>query len=941
MSATPQETRSTCPYCGVGCGVIIETQAGAITGVRGDPEHPANFGRLCTKGSTLHLTASAAVTRQTRLLQPLQRLQRRGPTQPLAWDTALDLAADRLSGIVQAHGPDALGFYLSGQLLTEDYYVFNKLAKGLLGTNNLDTNSRLCMSSAVAGYKATLGADAPPASYADFDHADCLFIAGSNAAWAHPIAFRRIEDAKRARPGMKIVVVDPRRTDTVELADLHLAIQPGTDVMLFHGMLHIMLREGWTKPAYIAAHTSGFEALQAVVRDVAPEHAAQVCGISVQDLYEAARLFATSSSTLSLYCQGLNQSSSGTAKNAALINLHLATGQIGRPGAAPFSLTGQPNAMGGREVGGLSNLLSAHRDMANPEHRAEVAAHWGVAQVPGTPGKSAVEMFEAAADGQIKALWIACTNPAQSMPDQATVRRALQRAEFVVLQEAFASTATAEFADLLLPATTWGEKMGTVTNSERRISRVRAALPPAGEARHDWAIGVQLARRLEARLRPGQTTLFPYATDNPLAGVEAIWCEHRESTRGRDLDITGLSYERLDRQGPQQWPLPEGAPSGKVRLYEDGRFPTPDGRARFHATAYRPVAEARDERFPFSLTTGRLRDQWHGMSRTGTLGHLFGHVAEPTVQLHPDDLVRHQWKDGDLVTVQSRRGSIVLPVQASTDIGLKQAYIAMHWGAEFLSGCSATGEALAGVNALMPSAFCPGSKQPELKHAAVRISRAELPWRLVAMAWFPEDQALTVRERLKPLMAAFAFSACVPFGPAGAPDATRPARTGVLFRAAAPEAPPPELLVQIEALLGLRDTDSLRYIDAQRGQRRTVRIEPRDEDTRVTGLLLGGDTRAEVWLKTLLQEDLPAAAYGRLLLSPGAEAPVAVVSQGRTVCSCLGVSDLAIETALAHCQGRDEDRLGHLQAALKCGTNCGSCVPELKRMVRLIKPVTG
>jgi len=936
-----QETRSTCPYCGVGCGVIIETRDQAITGVRGDPAHPANFGRLCTKGSTLHLTASADITRQTRLLQPLQRLERRGAPLPLAWDAALDLAADRLSGIVREHGPDALGFYLSGQLLTEDYYVFNKLAKGLLGTNNLDTNSRLCMSSAVAGYKATLGADAPPASYADFDHADCLFIAGSNTAWAHPIAFRRIEDAKRARPGLKIVVVDPRRTDTVELADLHLAIQPGTDVMLFHGMLHIMLWEGWTQPAYIAAHTSGFEALKTLVRDCTPERVAQVCGIAPQDLHEAARLFATSSATLSLYCQGLNQSSSGTAKNAALINLHLATGQIGRPGAAPFSLTGQPNAMGGREVGGLANLLSAHRDMANPQHRAEVAAHWGVDQVPATPGKSAVEMFEAAADGQIKALWIACTNPAQSMPDQATVRRALQRAEFVVLQEAFATTATAGYADLLLPATTWGEKLGTVTNSERRISRVRAALPPAGEARHDWAIGVQLAQRLEARLRPGQATLFPYPTETPEAGVQAIWCEHRESTRGRDLDITGLSYELLDSQGPQQWPMPAGAATGKTRLYEDGVFPTPDGRARFSAIPYQPVAESRDARYPFSLNTGRLRDQWHGMSRTGTLGRLFGHVSEPAIQLHPQDMARRQWQEGDLVTVQSRRGTIVLPVQASREVGLNQAYIAMHWGGEFLSGCSATGEALAGVNALMPSTFCPSSKQPELKHAAVRISKAELPWSLVAMAWLPTGEALAAREKLKPLMGAFAFSTCVPFGKVDAlGDATAPT-TGVLFRAAAPEPPPSEVLVQIETLLGLQNEDSLHYVDVRRGQRRTVRVEPQGEDTRITGLLLGGDTRAEVWLRTLLQEDLPAKAYGRLLLLPGAEAPVAVVSKGRTVCSCVGVTDQAIEAALAGCQGQEEERLGQLQGALKCGTNCGSCVPELKRMVRLIKPVTG
>ncbi|RZJ52879.1 MAG: nitrate reductase, partial [Acidovorax sp.] len=345
------ETRSTCPYCGVGCGVIIESDGPQITGVRGDPHHPANFGRLCTKGSTLHLTASSPVTLQTRLLQPQQRLQRTDTPQPLSWDAALGLAAGQFADIIQQHGPDAVGFYVSGQLLTEDYYVFNKLAKGLIGTNNIDTNSRLCMSSAVAGYKQTLGADAPPACYDDVKHAQCLFIVGSNAAWAHPILFRRIEDARAANPGMKVIVADPRRTDTAGMADLFLPIQPGSDVMLFNGMLHLMLREGWTDAKYIAAHTNGFADLQALVREATPERVAEVCGISVADLTTAAKWFATSASTLSLYCQGLNQSSSGTAKNATLINLHLATAQIGKPGAGPFSLTGQPNAMGGREVG--------------------------------------------------------------------------------------------------------------------------------------------------------------------------------------------------------------------------------------------------------------------------------------------------------------------------------------------------------------------------------------------------------------------------------------------------------------------------------------------------------------------------------------------------------------------------------------------------------------
>ncbi|MDR3452772.1 MAG: molybdopterin-dependent oxidoreductase [Rhodoferax sp.] len=926
------ETRSTCPYCGVGCGVIIESQGSQITGVRGDAEHPANFGRLCSKGATLHLTASAAVTRQTRLLQPMQRLRRHEAPVPLAWDAALGLASQTFARIIREHGPDAVGFYLSGQLLTEDYYVFNKLVKGLIGTNNVDTNSRLCMSSAVAGYKQTLGADAPPACYDDVKHAQCLFIVGSNTAWAHPILFRRIEDAKLANPALKIIVVDPRRTDTAAIADLYLPIQSGTDVMLFNGMLHIMLWEGWIDAAWIAAHTGGFDALKATLRDCTPALVAQICGITKEDLYAAAQLFAGAPAgdagrrapTLSLYCQGLNQSSSGTAKNAALINLHLATGQIGRPGAGPFSLTGQPNAMGGREVGGMANLLSAHRDLANPQHRAEVAALWGVPSVPDKPGKTAVEMFQAAADGEIRALWIACTNPAQSMPDQALVRRALERCEFVVVQEAFATTATCDYADLLLPATTWGEKEGTVTNSERRISQVRAAVPGPGETRHDWRIAVDFARRLEQLLPVrAERSLFPY--DTP----EAIWNEHRESTRGRDLDITGLSYARLDDTGPQQWPLPDGETIGKARLYEDGVFPTPDGRARFADAAYRPVAEPRESRYPFSLSTGRLRDQWHGMSRTGTLGRLFGHVAEPAVQLHPQDMARRGLREGDLVHVTSRRGSILLPVQGASELGLSQAFIAMHWGDEFLGGVSSMGVRLAGVNALTTSAFCPSSKQPELKHAAVKILKAELPWSLLGVAWLPDERALAAREELKRLMALFPFASCVPFGRE---------RTGLLFRAASYEAAPDEVIASIERLLGLGGTDVLRYADKKKGQRRAARLARMGDQARLTGFVLAGDISAESWIKTLLQDELPAQAYGRLLLVPGAKAPVAVQSRGKQVCTCLNVTDTAIRAHLAGVEGPEDGRLASLQASLQCGTQCGSCVPELRKIIRATVP---
>jgi assimilatory nitrate reductase catalytic subunit len=912
-----RETRSTCPYCGVGCGVIIESVGPDITGVRGDPAHPANFGRLCTKGSTLHLTASPTIAQQARLLQPQVRQARGDKPVVTTWSSALDVASAKFAHTIQNHGPDAVGFYISGQLLTEDYYVFNKLAKGLIGTNNVDTNSRLCMSSAVAGYKLTLGADAPPACYDDLGLASTLFIAGSNTAFAHPILFRRIEDAKRANPALKIIVADPRRTETADAADLFLPLLPGTDVALFNGMLHVMLWEGLVDHAYIAKHTNGFDALRQRVREDTPKAVAAVCGLREDDIVQAARWFA-SGPTLSLYCQGLNQSSSGTAKNAALINLHLATAQIGKPGAGPFSLTGQPNAMGGREVGGLANLISAHRDMGNPEHRAEVAALWGVADVPSKPGKTAVEMFEAAADGEIKALWVACTNPAQSMPDQATVRRALQRAEFVVVQEAYAHTATCAYADLLLPATTWGEKDGTVTNSERRISRVRPAVSALGEARHDWLIATEFAQLLEAKLRTGLPPMFDYATP------KEVWNEHRETTRGRDLDITGLSYAELEA-APAQWPYPTGARSGKARLYEDGIFPTADGRARFADVGYTRVAEPRDARYPFSLNTGRLRDQWHGMSRTGTVGRLFGHVPEPSLDLHAQDMARLKLVDGDLAYVTSRRGSIVVPVKTSSQVHSSQAFMAMHWGEEFLSGSTSTGERMTGVNALTSPAFCPTSKQPELKHAAVKILKAELPWRLLAVAWLPEGSALTAREQLRELMPAFAFASCVPFGRE---------RSGVLFRAAAHEAAPEALLLQIENVLGLSTAEVLHYADKKRGQRRSMRLRSSNDSTKLESFLLAGDISAEAWVKTLLQDELPAQAYGRLLLAPGAKAPIAIAPRGKQVCSCFDVSERQIEAALQTATGSEVDRLAAVQNQLRCGTNCGSCLPELKRMIQ-------
>lgn len=943
----------------MGCGVIIESQKNVITNVLGDPDHPANFGRLCSKGSTLHLTATPSVTRQTRLLQPLRRLSRSSQPTPIDWKSALHLAAQRFASIINEHGPDSVGFYLSGQLLTEDYYVFNKLVKGLIGTNNLDTNSRLCMSSAVSGYKATLGMDAPPASYEDFDHTDCLFISGSNTAWAHPIIFRRIEQAKRNKPDLKIIVVDPRRTDTVELADLHLALKPGTDVMLYNGLLHIMQWEGWIKPDFISKHTNGFEKLKNIIRDCTPERTAKICGLRTEDLFLAAKWFACSAATLSLYCQGLNQSSHGTDNNTALINLHLATAQLGRAGAAPFSLTGQPNAMGGREVGGLSNLLSAHRDLKNPKHRAEVAAHWGVSDVPELPGLSAVEMFQSAAEGKIKALWIACTNPAQSMPDQSMIQRALEQAEFVVVQEAFKTTATTAFADLLLPASTWGEKMGSVTNSERRISRVRAAVEPAGEAKHDWWIATNFGKELYALLSPQRRRtqdierFLPYAQGESIDAVEQIWNEHKSLTQGRDLDITGLSYQTLEQSGPQQWPYPQGATKGTTRLYTDYLFPTADGRANFGLAEFIGVSEAIDAKYPFSLNTGRLRDQWHGMSRTGTVGKLFGHVPEPAIQMHPQDIERRRLVVGDLVSVSSRRAKLVLPLEASSSVGLSQAYIPMHWGEEYLSGCSATGSRIGGINALMPSVYCATSKQPELKHAAINVKKADFAWNVFAMAWLDTAggaEALSVKERLKTLMSLFAFSSCVPFSDSGnqhnahihATDTqSKPVeRTGLLFRAAALETPPEELILELEGHLGLSSAESLHYSDTSKGQRRTLKLLNNEEETYVVGFLLSGDTSAQSWLRELLVQSTGVKHLGRMLLLPGAKPPVPIGPPTRVICNCLGIRDIEIknylnEYATNPSNSRTQEiLLSQLQSSLKCGSQCGSCVPELKKLVR-------
>ncbi|SFZ79313.1 nitrate reductase [Chitinimonas taiwanensis] len=882
-------TKSTCCYCGVGCGVLIESENGQIIGVQGDPDHPANFGRLCTKGLTL---AQTAQSQTGRALYPELRLSRDAQRQRTDWDSALDTVAARFAGIVQQHGPDAVAFYVSGQLLTEDYYVFNKLAKGLIGTNNIDTNSRLCMSSSVTAYKLALGADGPPTCYEDLELADCVLLAGSNMAYAHPVLFRRLEAAKAAR-GAKWIVVDPRRTDTAALADLHLQIQPGTDVALFNGMLHHLIWEGLIAADYIAAHTEGFAALKALVRDYTPRMAAEICGILEADLIQAAELFGRSPASLSLYCMGLNQSAHGTDKNLALINLHLASQQIGRPGAGPFSLTGQPNAMGGREVGGMATMLAAHRDIQNPEHRAEVARFWGVERLSDIPGTPAVALFDALKSGQIKAVFIACTNPAHSMPDLNTVREALQTAEFVVLQEAFAHTDTAAYADVLLPASSWGEKVGTVTNSERRISRVRAAVAAPGEARHDWWIATEVARRMEMLLRPGLPTLFPYADP------ESVFNEHRALTVGRDLDIAGLSYALLEQAGPQQWPLPQGQLHGQARRYTDGVFATASGQAKFHATPYKPLAEPTNARYPFHLLTGRLRDQWHGMSRTGRLPQLFSHTPEPSLSMHPLDAERRGFKAGDLLRVSSKRGQLVLPLQISDEVSSGSVFAAMHWNGQFLNS--------GGINEASIGKVDGKSFQPELKHAAVRVEPAELPWRAVIARKHPD--VLALQTLLQPLLAECGYASLSLQG-----------RDVLVIRAAAKTAMD-DWLARLFTLIDLLPgADVLEYRDARRGLLKRAGWQ----DGALSGFVFAGDVQGS---EALLNSLIDAQAWQGPRLAVFSPKLANATPRDKVVCNCTQVKASQISGLL-----QTGAELEEIKSTLGCGTVCGSCVPELKQM---------
>ncbi|MCP1327669.1 molybdopterin oxidoreductase family protein, partial [Halomonas sp. 707D4] len=718
-SSPARSIKTTCPYCGVGCGVTATVRDGRVDAVEGDTAHPANFGRLCVKGSALHETLGE----QGRLLTP------RLDGQPASWESALAALTERLSALRAAHGRKTVAAYLSGQLLTEDYYVANKLFKGFLGTPHLDTNSRLCMASAVAGYKRAFGADAVPCCYEDLEEAELVVLVGSNLAWNHPVLYQRLKLAKERNPLMRVVVIDPRVTDTCEIADLYLGIQPGSDATLFNGLLAFMAERGYMDTRYLERHTEGFEEALDAARASAPSVAAvaAACDIDAERLETFYYWFARHLHVVTLYSQGVNQSTSGTDKCNAIINAHLAGGKLGLPGAGPFSITGQPNAMGGREVGGLANQLAAHMDYHTPGAIDRVTRFWATGsltpRLPEAPGYKAVELFEAIERGEITVLWVMATNPAVSLPDAARVRRALSKCPLVIVSECVANTDLLAFADIVLPASGWSEKDGTVTNSERRISRQRGLLPPPGQARHDWQILCEVASRL------GFGDAFGYTHPGEIFDEHARLSGFENEGAGKRLfdisALTGLGRAAYDALAPVQWPVTRAAPRGTARLFEKGEFATPSGRARLVAVTPREPAQALSTRYPLRLNTGRIRDQWHTMTRTARAPRLMNHRAEPFVELHPDDAARAGLENQDLARLGAPGGEYRARVRVSNAQRRGEAFVPMHWSDEF-TGAGRSGALLAGYTD-------PVSGQPETKHGAVSVRPLGDVWQATLM----------------------------------------------------------------------------------------------------------------------------------------------------------------------------------------------------------------
>ena len=878
-------THTTCPYCGVGCGVLATPDNSGGAAISGDPEHPANFGRLCSKGSALGETLGL----ESRLLHPMIRCSK-GNMERVVWSDALDHVAHRFQHIIARGGPGAVAFYLSGQMLTEDYYVANKLMKGFIGSANVDTNSRLCMASSVAGHRRAFGADIVPGCYEDLDQADLVVLIGSNAAWCHPVLFQRMLANKRER-GARIVVIDPRRTDTAGDADLFLGLKPGTDTALFSGLLVHLADNGALDRDYIERHTSGFDDALARSRSIAGGIAATALatGLSEPDVAGFFQMFKNTPRVVTLYSQGVNQSAQGTDKVNAIINCHLATGRIGKSGASPFSLTGQPNAMGGREVGGLANQLAAHMGFTPPDID-RVRRFWKAPRIATHEGLKAVQMFEAIARGEIKALWVIGTNPAVSLPDADAARTALKKLELFVVSENVRSNDTVNAgAHVLLPAQAWGEKSGTVTNSERRISRQRAFLAPPGEAKPDWWIISQVAKRLGF----GAAFEFNSAAD--------VFREHAalsafENDGGRDFDIgalRSLSDEAFDAMVPVQWPTRESAPP-QARFFADGGFFANDQRARFAAPAVPALRTETTAARPLRLNTGRIRDQWHTMTRSGISPRLGQHLPEPFVEIHPDDAARSGVADGDFARVVTDYGQCMLRVVVSDRQQRGMLFAPIHWSEETSSA--------ARVGALVAPFTDPFSGQPESKATPVAITPYEYVFRGFALSRAPLEL----------------------------PDHAWWARVAVTGGYGYLFADNADLAGWQSWLRSVAGDDLAEYKDLGGGVYRAASFA---EDRIEICLFVGPARDAGDWgvVKSLFAGSL-SDEQRRMLLS--GKSVDGLASAGPIVCACFGVGRTTICDAIA----AGANSPAEIGARLKAGTNCGSCIPEMKLLIGQVAP---
>ncbi|CCW10950.1 bifunctional nitrate reductase/sulfite reductase flavoprotein subunit alpha [Rhodococcus aetherivorans] len=729
MQGEITKVKTACSYCGVGCGMVLEVGLDPATGARrvldayGDKEHPTNLGRLCTKGAT----SAEMLAAGGRMESAYRRAERGGAPVPVEVDAAIAETARRLREVLDEHGPDALSFYVSGQMSLEAQYLITKLAKGFVGTNNVESNSRLCMASAGTGYKQSLGADGPPGSYQDFDHADLFFVSGANMADCHPILFLRMMN--RVKAGAKLVVVDPRRTATAEKADLFLQIAPGTDLALLNGLLHLIVENGHVDRAFVAEFTEGWDAMPGFLADYTPARVAEITGLAEEDIRTAARWIGEAGDWMSCWTMGLNQSTHGTWNTNAICNLHLATGAICRTGSGPFSLTGQPNAMGGREMGYMGPGLPGQRSVLVDAERAFVEQQWGLppGAIPTTVGKGTVDMFEQMAAGTIRACWIICTNPVASVANRRTVVEALEKADFVVAQDVFLETETTAYADVLLPGALWAESEAVMVNSERNLTLLQQAIDPVGQALPDWQIIARVACAM------GYAEAFTYSCPEEIfEEITRFW------NPKTGYDLRGITYDRL-RETPVQWPCPPDAATDRnpIRYLNDGvsqtllrsedgtaprlRFATATGRAAFHPRPHMLPAEMPDDDFPVVLGTGRVQHQWHTLTKTGKVAKLNKLNPGPFVEINPGDAQRLSIADGDQVEVASRRGRAVLPAVVTDRVRPGCCFAPFHWNDMF-------GEYLS-VNAVTNDAVDPASLQPEFKVCAVSLTKVATPAR--------------------------------------------------------------------------------------------------------------------------------------------------------------------------------------------------------------------